>query len=225
MRRLLLAVGLCCALCCHARAQDEPPFGERGQWMIDGSVGFSMRYRKWEQPPNSNPRLLGTNGLSVWVSPIARVFVAKDLAVGAYLRFGVDHDERDDGAEFVANSYGGGALLAYRVGLGTRAFLLPEVGVGAAYVDRTIRDLPVRGGASLSPSLFLGLQRPRFYLPSATLLQASLYVPFAFVIGPRFYAGGGPFVRAVHSPDGVATTRGDDWDITIGVATTFGTWL
>jgi hypothetical protein len=57
------------------------------------------------------------------------------------------------------------------------------------------------------------------------MLQASLYVPLAFVIAPRFYVGGGPFARVVHSPEGLATPRGDTWDYTIGIETTFGTWL
>jgi hypothetical protein len=228
MCRLLLAFALCFALRCGARAQDDPPFGERGQWMIDGSVGISMRSRKWEQKPNANPRLLGLDELSLWVSPTARLFVAKDLAVGANLRFGIERDERQDGIEFDANSFGAGGLLAYRVGLGMHAFLLPELGVGAVYVDRSVHGVPdgVFGrGSGLSPELFQMLRNQALGWQSATLLHASLSIPLAFVVAPRFYVGGGLFARVVHAADGVATPRGDDWDITIGLATTFGTWL
>lgn len=227
MRRLLLAFTLFFPLCCSASAQDAPPFGERGQWTIDGSVGFSMRFRKWEREPNASPRLLGSNGLSIWVSPSARLFVAKDLAVGAYVRFGIDRDERDDGIELDATAVGAGASLAYRVGLGTRTFLLPELGMGATHVERSARapEGVFRGRSGLSFEQFQRLRNQRFGWQSATLLHASLYVPLAFVVGPRFYVGGGPFARVVRAADGVATPRGDPWEITLGFATTFGTWL
>jgi hypothetical protein len=59
----------------------------------------------------------------------------------------------------------------------------------------------------------------------ATLLHVGLYVPLAFVVAPRFYAGVGPFARMGYAPDGIATPRGDVWDLTLGIATTFGSWL
>ena len=213
MRAYAFTLGLCCVLCAGVRAQDEAPLGVPGQWLLAGSLGISARMAKEIHSESANPRRLGVDTLRLWVSPSASLFVAKDFALGASLSFGIDQNEREDGLQFDATSFGVSALFAYRIGLGPEAFILPELGLGASYVDRSLGGEPT--------GVFDGFSDQ---WNSGSALHAGLYVPFAVVLGPRFYAGVGPYVRVEYASD-TATPRGDDWNIGIGIATEFGTWL
>ncbi|HKP61673.1 MAG TPA: hypothetical protein VJV78_33315 [Polyangiales bacterium] len=215
MRAFLFMLGLCCAWCASARAQDEAALGERGQWLLRGSLGVSARMAKEMRPENANPRRLGVDTFRLWISPSVSLFVAKDFALGASLSIGMDRNEREDGLQFNATGFGASALFAYRIGLGTEAFILPELGLGATYVDRSLGGEPTgEFDGGLPPDQWI----------SGSVLHAGLYVPFAVVLGPRFYAGVGPYARLEYASD-TATPRGDDWNIGIGIATEFGTWL
>jgi hypothetical protein len=222
--RLALAavLGLCCALPAGARAQDTAALGAKGQWLLGGSAGGTFEWQQWRQP---QPAVVvqSVEHLSVWIAPRALLFVATDLALGAELWVGLDRYAREDDLIFTAGGIGGNLVLAYRVGLGESVFLLPELSLGVADV---VRSVSIASGEPPGDGFgrFIPNRAALRSWTSATVLQATLAIPFAFSPAPHFFAGLGPYARAQWSPEQV-TPRGDTWSVTIGVVTQLGTWF
>ncbi|HKU37748.1 MAG TPA: hypothetical protein VJR89_06360, partial [Polyangiales bacterium] len=145
----------------------------------------------------------------------------KDFAVGVAIGIGMERSFREDDLELAADGFGGSLLLAYHAALGSNVFLLPELGLGASYRRRTVE------GPSIPFTLATGrlVQLPTPPVEhSAPVLHASFSLPAAILLAPRFYLGAGPYVQ-VEWGDALATPRGDDLRIAIGLSTLFGTWL
>jgi hypothetical protein len=223
-RALAAALGLCCLLSQPLQAQDEDRLGEPGQWLLGGSAGASLQFGTERVPRDWAGPLQRVDHSSLWLSPMALLFVATDFAMGAQLSFGLDHYERDDRVELDETSFGGGLLLAYRIGLGARVFLLPELGIGAEYHDRSVNRPPGVREGNLAEVIARTPVQWRFSWTSTTLLQTRLSIPLAVVFAPRFFAGIGPYACAQWGSAGV-TPRGDTWKLGFGVATVLGTWL
>jgi hypothetical protein len=232
MRTQVLALALCCAApsALHAQSEpeserppllEEPQLGARGQWMLRGSAGGSWKTSRQvtDSQDNFNP-VPDVTHLWLSFSPGALVFVAKNFAVGGQLSFGLEHYGYDQFTDAESSNLviGGSVLTAFHASLGKNSFLLPELGLGAFYADRQATESTATSRSGV------GLVRNSGW-HSTTLLQATFSLPFAFVLGPRFYAGVGPEVQFCWGPSGGVSPRDDEWGLALGISTVFGTWL
>jgi hypothetical protein len=226
---LHVLVAFCSLAAERARADAPPPLGTAGQWMVGGRAGGSYEWREADDAAR-NPATIDVQQWSLWLAPSTSHFVATDLALGASFVLGADHSERSDGLEFDEIHYGGSALIAYRIGLGRRVFLLPELALGAVYVNRSAR---LTGAAASSETgaferyQFVPLRRAYFeaFEQDTTALRALLTLPVAFSPTPGFFIGIGPYLHARYALSGVLALGAREWAVAAGISTVIGFWL
>lgn len=203
-----------------ARADELPPFGGKGQWLLGGTLGAT-----YQEASQDSSR--GTEHLSLWLAPAALHFVARDFALGASLALGMDRYDYGAGRGIDEDSIGGNVLIAYRAGLGASAFLLPQLALGVVYVARSKHVLP--GAFDVDGTLF---NRSRFFplnlryaTGDETRMQSTLSLPLCFSPAPAFFFGFGPYIRGEYALEGNLEPAGGDWLVAFGLASVLGSWF
>ena len=207
-----------------ARADDREPLGSPGQWLLDGSAGGSYQLTQTAVPANARLQFTDVVQWSGWLAPSAQLFVARDVALGGSIGIGSDYTTRDD-FDLSEVSLSASPQVSFHAALGDHAFLLPELALGIAYVQRTLTFATV-GGAFYEGYRFIP-NRALYYALGSDLgvLQTTLFVPLAFAPTPGIFLGIGPYVRARWAWTGVLDTGGREFAVAVGIATIIGTWL
>ena len=230
--RVACALALCaCALASQgARADTPEPFGTAGQWTVGGSAGGFYAREQTQRDPGSSPEMVDVEHWDIWISPSTLHFVTTDVALGGSFSLGKESSERGDGFRLDAFHYGASALVAFRIGLGARLLLLPQLGFGPLWVIRSGRG-PSTPSVSASDAFERFAWRPlrnawaQAYSLDTTALRATLSVPLAVSPTPGLLLGFGPYVNARYALDGVVGAGADDWAIAVGIGTLVGFWL
>jgi hypothetical protein len=213
-----------CAAVEPVRADEPLSLGTPGQWLVGGSAGGSYEKRSWRED-FASVQHVDIDHLSFWVAPSAARFVATDIALGAELLAGHDQYDRDDGFEIDELSFGGSALLVWRVAISERTFLLPELALGATRIERSLSFTP--GPLSGFGGPGLGFQRSfdEALGGDVSVLHARLSVPFAVAAAPGLYFGIGPYLQARWAASGILALGARDWAAALGLSTVIGFWL
>ena len=120
-----------------ARADDREPLGSPGQWLLDGGAGGSYQLTHTAAPANARLQFTDVVHWSGWLAPSAQLFVARDVALGGSIGIGSDYTTRYD-FDLSEVSISASPQVSFHAALGDHAFLLPELTLGIAYVQRTL---------------------------------------------------------------------------------------
>ena len=180
-------------------------FGERGQIVPLGSIGFSS---STDTPPSSagaGAKSSTTTNLSL--GPGLRYFVIDNLAIGLTLLY-INSSTKTDGASETSDmtAVGAAPVIAYNIGLGESVSLLPELSLAYKSADN---------GKSGDKE---------FKLKNTTL---GVYVPVLWHAAPHIFLGVGPSFNTDLAASQTALGKEEDTDKTTawGLKSVIGGWF
>jgi hypothetical protein len=246
LRAAQLLPALCCwLLALGVKAQQPPPLGTAGQWLLGGGLGVAFEasdetepeaalsvaprdyFSHWLQPlarayPDAAiPRSERVEHWSAWLQPNVRLFVITNVSLGAQVDVTFDHYARDAAFEHTAVGFGGSLALGHLLRLSPDLFMLPELALGALLVRRTYES------SSPSPLGSFGslATLSRNFEGDPNRLQALLTLPVCWSATPGFFVGLGPYLRVQYAFGGDLTSSGQTWALSVGLSSLLGAAL